>query len=51
MDTGKAFRQNDAYIQEAWFHGSMLTAGTFTIILFGNDNGRDTFGLIQLRSA
>ena len=30
---------------------SMLTAGTFTIILFGNDNGRDAFGFIQFRRA
>ena len=38
VDTGKTLSQNDTYIEEAWFHGCMFTAGTFSIILFGNNN-------------
>ena len=48
MDTGKAFGQNDTYIQETRFHRRMFAAGAFAIILFGHDNGRDSLCLIRL---
>ena len=48
MNTGKTLCQNNPYVQVTGFHGSMLPAGTFSIILFCNDNGGNTSCLILL---